>query len=140
MPNHITHERAGLLFTPFIATSALYAGLDINHTTVLLTTYIAANYFLTPDLDTDSKPYYRWGLLRFLWFPYKQLIPHRSIWSHSGPISGTIRFLYFAIIAAVVLYFVGFTTAQLLHLVSYYAIIWLAIILVDTLHTILDIV
>ena len=30
----------------------------------------------------------RWGPLGFIWWPYRQLIPHRSIWSH-GPLIGT---------------------------------------------------
>ena len=30
------------------------------------------------------------GSLGFLWWPYRLLIPHRSLWSH-GPVLGTTR-------------------------------------------------
>jgi uncharacterized metal-binding protein len=49
-----------------------------------------------PDLDTHSVQYTRWGLFRFLWYPYKVVFAHRSRWSH-GLIFGTaIRVIYFA--------------------------------------------
>ena len=48
-----------------------------------------------PDLDIQSRQYTRWGIFRFLWFPYKFVFRHRSRWSH-GIIFGTlIRVLYF---------------------------------------------
>jgi uncharacterized metal-binding protein len=49
-----------------------------------------------PDLDTQSVQYTRWGIFRFLWFPYKVVFAHRSRWSH-GLILGTLfRVVYFA--------------------------------------------
>ena len=44
--------------------------------------------WLSPDLDTRSNALRRWGPLGFLWWPYRLLIPHRSLWSH-GPVLGT---------------------------------------------------
>lgn len=53
-----------------------------------------SGYFLSPDLDTRSIPFKRWGVLRYLWEPYRVLIPHRSPLSH-GPFIGTlIRLIY----------------------------------------------
>lgn len=138
MPNHKTHDRVGLLLTPAIAAGGYIAHIEINHLTILVFGYIAATYFITPDLDTNSAPYYRWGILRFIWYPYKQLIPHRSWISHSTIISGTIRFFYLFSIIALLLMAVGITWAQLLTLISYYGILWLCIVLVDTVHVILD--
>jgi uncharacterized metal-binding protein len=55
-----------------------------------------------PDLDIQSRQYTRWGVFRFLWWPYKALFRHRSRWSH-GIIFGTlIRVVYFALVLAVV--------------------------------------
>ena len=31
---------------------------------------------------------HRWGPLAFLWWPYRRLLRHRSVWSH-GPLIGT---------------------------------------------------
>ena len=44
--------------------------------------------WLSPDLDTRSVALRRWGPFSFLWWPYRRLIPHRSLWSH-GPLLGT---------------------------------------------------
>ena len=48
----------------------------------------AGGLWLSPDLDTRSNALGRWGALGFLWWPYRRLIPHRSLWSH-GPLLGT---------------------------------------------------
>ena len=48
----------------------------------------AGGLWLSPDLDTRSNALRRWGALGFLWWPYRRLIPHRSLWSH-GPFLGT---------------------------------------------------
>ena len=48
----------------------------------------AGGLWLSPDLDTRSNALNRWGPLGFLWWPYRRLIPHRSLWSH-GPLIGT---------------------------------------------------
>ena len=51
-----------------------------------------------PDLDIQSRQYTRWGVFRFLWFPYKAAFRHRSRWSH-GIVFGTlIRVVYFALV------------------------------------------
>ena len=49
---------------------------------------LAGGLWLSPDLDTRSNALRRWGPLGFLWWPYRLLIPHRSLWSH-GPVLGT---------------------------------------------------
>ena len=49
---------------------------------------LAGGLWLYPDLDTRSNALRRWGPLGFLWWPYRLLIPHRSLWSH-GPVLGT---------------------------------------------------
>ena len=49
---------------------------------------LAGGLWLSPDLDTRSNALRRWGALGFLWWPYRRLIPHRSLWSH-GPVLGT---------------------------------------------------
>jgi uncharacterized metal-binding protein len=49
---------------------------------------------LSPDLDLPSRPFKRWGWLRWIWIPYQKVTRHRSIFSH-GPIVGTtLRVIY----------------------------------------------
>ena len=50
--------------------------------------FLAGGLLLSPDLDTHSRPTARWGLLKLLWWPYRRLLRHRSLLSHS-PLLGT---------------------------------------------------
>ena len=50
--------------------------------------FLFGGLWLSPDLDTRSNALKRWGPLGGLWWPYRRLIPHRSVWSH-GPLLGT---------------------------------------------------
>lgn len=50
--------------------------------------YLVGTKWLSPDLDIESQPYMDWWLLRFIWWPYMKLVPHRGWLSH-GPIVGT---------------------------------------------------
>ncbi|MCE3235837.1 MAG: putative metal-binding protein [Vampirovibrio sp.] len=67
-------------------------------------------FWLSPDLDTRSRPFYRWGLLRFIWWPYHWAVKHRSGLSHGILFASWLRLLYLA--AAVALLY----TAALLAL------------------------
>lgn len=142
MPNHETHERIGVITAPIVFAGSMLVMSDITTAIVTTAAYISATYFFSPDLDTDSAAYYRWNFLSLFWYPYKKLIPHRSWLSHSGPISGTIRFGYFLgglfVIQTLLQAFID-PSIQLLTFHTYYGILWVAIILADTLHTLLDI-
>ncbi len=65
---------------------------------------------LSPDLDTKSKIHSRWGLLRFIWFPYRKVIRHRSIISHFPILGSIIRTLYLilslTILYSILIYFI----------------------------------
>ena len=65
-------------------------GLVLGWAAALITaaSCLAGGLWLSPDLDTRSNALRRWGALGFLWWPYRLLIPHRSLWSH-GPLLGT---------------------------------------------------
>ena len=54
--------------------------------------------WLSPDLDTYSRPYYRWEhiWLDFIWEPYRQWVPHRSVVSHLPVLSTGIRVAWLA--------------------------------------------
>ena len=56
--------------------------------------FYLGGFYLSPDLDTESRPSKRWGLFKYLWLPYRKLIKHRSFLSH-GPLIGTsLRIIY----------------------------------------------
>jgi uncharacterized metal-binding protein len=50
--------------------------------------FLLGGLLLSPDLDTHSRPTARWGPLGILWWPYRRLLRHRSLLSHS-PLLGT---------------------------------------------------
>jgi len=55
-----------------------------------------AGMYLSPDLDTASKPFKRWGVLKIVWVPYQKNIPHRSPLSHAPLLGSAIRLAYLA--------------------------------------------
>ena len=71
------------------------ADWHIGVTLVVATLF--AGWLLSPDLDLDSSIYKRWGPLRFLWYPYQKMVPHRSWISHSWLLSPLMRVGYLLI-------------------------------------------
>lgn len=91
MPSGKTHIRinwavllladAGMITCPF--------NVNIYTFIVFNVCFILASYFISPDLDINSSVYKRWGLLKIIWWPYRELMKHRQL-SHSiilGPVS-----------------------------------------------------
>ena len=81
------HDRAtSLICLPF----GLLLGLLMGHWCGLIGgfAFLVGGLWLSPDLDTRSNALHRWGPLAFLWWPYRRLLRHRSVWSH-GPLIGT---------------------------------------------------
>ena len=56
--------------------------------------FLFGGLWLSPDLDTISRPSRRWGPLRLLWWPYRRLLRHRSLLSHSPLLGSAGRLLY----------------------------------------------
>jgi uncharacterized metal-binding protein len=94
--------------------------------------------FVTPDLDTDSSAYKRWGRLRILILPYKWLFKHRES-SHNIFYGSIVRIFYIAAIIAVFYYFI-FKSVPLENIpFPIYLVIFLGgIIAANALHVILD--
>ena len=44
--------------------------------------FLVGGLWLSPDLDTRSRPSKRWGWLAVLWWPYRRLVRHRGWMSH----------------------------------------------------------
>lgn len=93
------HDQAILLATPVLGLAVCgSAGFPIA--LAATTGYVFGGFYLSPDLDTKSRPWRRWGPLRMLWEPYRRLVPHRSFLSHSPIVGSAIRLLYLAILLA----------------------------------------
>lgn len=139
MPNYKTHDLACYTTAPILSVASL-AYLQPKESLLFGAGVIITNHFLSPDLDIDSIMNRRWGILSFLWIPYKNVFHHRSFWTHSSIISATIRLLYLLLVLSPLLFFISY------HDVMYYArlyqreiiILYLACVVSDTLHTVLD--
>jgi uncharacterized metal-binding protein len=86
------------------------------HLCMLLTigTYIGG-FWLSPDLDTRSRPFYRWGYLRFIWWPYQWLVKHRGGLSHGLFIAAWFRLLYLSAVLILLYSGTSLAVARLTH-------------------------
>jgi uncharacterized metal-binding protein len=113
IPDGKTHDAINAAVLTIVLAGFYYAlreGIDpiINYVdgytiVAFSAAYIFATLFLSPDLDIDSKPYQRWGVLKGLWWPYKEIFKHRGMSHHPviGPLSIVLNLI--AIVAAVFL-------------------------------------
>lgn len=102
MPSGKTHDAITFILAAptFVAAWGISGSLALAF--VVTCAMLFGGLMFGPDLDIQSRQYTRWGIFRFLWWPYKLLFRHRSRWSH-GIIFGTlIRVIYFALVIAIV--------------------------------------
>lgn len=90
----------GLLLPVFLVCRGLF---HWNTQTSLLVTLGTAigGLLLSPDLDTKSRPFHRWGIFRFIWLPYQWIAPHRSGMSHGLVLAPWFRLLYLSAVLIV---------------------------------------
>ena len=79
------HDRAIYFATPIVfGVGASYFGIELG--LIAGAAHYVGGLMLSPDLDLVSRPYKRWGFLRWIWLPYQKLIPrHRFDSSVSLP-------------------------------------------------------
>lgn len=89
---HDTINTVLLIVFVLVVTTHDYLKLGSDNLILLIifsASYLFGTFFLSPDLDLSSTPYKRWGFLRVMWWPYKELFKHRKM-SHNiilGPVS-----------------------------------------------------
>lgn len=89
------HDRATwMLALPFGALWWPWQGL--TGVVVGAVGFLLGGLWLSPDLDTHSNASRRWGPLSLLWWPYRRVLSHRSLLSHTPLIGTTGRLLYLA--------------------------------------------
>ncbi|MBW4648947.1 MAG: metal-binding protein [Kastovskya adunca ATA6-11-RM4] len=97
MSSGVIHDRAILLSCPVVA-GAVAATTTLQLGIVVGISYLIGGLWLSPDLDIHSRPFLRWGYLKFLWIPYQKIVPHRSRLSHSVLLGTLGRVGYFMIV------------------------------------------
>lgn len=95
MPSGKVHDAITILLAAPVAAGAHLAFGEVALTLVVSAAFLFGGLMFGPDLDTTSRPYARWSIARFIWFPYRKMFKHRSRWSH-GLVFGTfLRVVYF---------------------------------------------
>ncbi len=111
MPSGKTHEIINITVLVVILAGLYYFStwqkneivtkyLDTYTILAFSASYIFATFFLSPDLDTKSRPYKRWKILKILWWPYRIMFKHRG-YSHNivlGPLSIILNLVLIAVV------------------------------------------
>ncbi len=102
MASGLKHEKFSKLLTvPF--GFIIGAAMDWTSGCAAALAFLFGGIWLSPDLDTRSKALKRWGILQWIWWPYRKLIKHRSFLSHGPFIGTTLRILYLGLISYLLL-------------------------------------
>jgi uncharacterized metal-binding protein len=94
MPSGQTHDRITLWSLPVVTGLTVALTRNSNITLLVSGGFLFSGLMLSPDLDLKSRPFKRWGWLRWIWIPYQKSMHHRSIFSHGPVIGTTVRVLY----------------------------------------------
>lgn len=104
MPNGKTHDKITGLIT-LIITPVIFIVFGLNlSSTILIVSFLFSALMFNGDLDTNSRPYNRWWVLKMIWIPYQLMFTHRSIYTHGFIIGTFIRVLYITIIPIIFFY------------------------------------
>jgi uncharacterized metal-binding protein len=110
-----THEHINIFFLILLIPLYFSWIKDWISTAIFGLFYLLGTFYFSPDLDmANTLPYRRWGILKFIWYIYSKLIPHRSWISHSFFIGTLFRLLWFT----ACLFLSGFLIVWVLHFTS----------------------
>ena len=137
MPSGKVHDKTTILFSPLVIGGAIWFDLDTHQIVTLVSLYFFSGFMFNGDLDVISRPYNRWGLLKFIWKPYQSIFSHRSIWTHGLIIGTMVRLLYLSMIIIPVLYYLDINPIEYLYSKDF-LIIFLGLESGAALHTTLD--
>lgn len=107
MPNGKTHDIISITLSPVVAGVSYWITKDVKITGILLGLYLFSSFMFNGDLDTNSRPYNRWWLLKMIWIPYQLMFNHRSIFTHGLIIGTIVRLIYIGIIPFILIYLKG---------------------------------
>jgi uncharacterized metal-binding protein len=136
MPNSKTHDIASSFTTPIVGFIFYIIINDVKLTVLFILSFLFSSFMFNGDLDTISKPYLRWGVFRFIWWPYRKLFSHRSVFTHGVLIGTAIRVLWLLPLIVTIFSFlsVGFSDIGYV----YYLIVFVGLELGCFLHLVLD--
>ncbi|XGV95959.1 MAG: DUF2227 family putative metal-binding protein [Leptolyngbya sp. BL-A-14] len=97
MPSGRTHDSITLWSLPLLAGLTFASTQSSGLTLFVSGSYLFSGLMFGPDLDVYSQQYKRWGVLRWIWLPYRRSLRHRSFWSHGFVVGTIVRITYLLI-------------------------------------------
>lgn len=107
MPNGRTHDIITFTVAPLVGGVSYWITKDVKISGIILGFYMFASLMFNGDLDTNSRPYNRWWLLKMIWIPYQLMFEHRSIFTHGLIIGTIVRIVYMGLIPFLIVLFKG---------------------------------
>ena len=105
MPGDATHVKWAQ-YAAFVGSLVMYSiGIDLLSIICMAGIFMFGTKYVSPDLDIDSTPYQRWGILKVFFYPCVKLLKHRKL-SHNpvvGPIMVVSYFFGIMLILCMVL-------------------------------------
>lgn len=102
MPSGRTHDAITFLLAVPAAVVTYTVGHNAASAVVVAAAFVFGGLMFGPDLDTVSRQYSRWSVLRSIWFPYRKFFKHRSRFSHGLIFGALIRVIYFLGVVTVI--------------------------------------
>jgi uncharacterized metal-binding protein len=112
MPSGRTHDRITWWTFPLTLGGAWWLSGRWDVTSAVTASYLFSGLMFGPDLDTRSVQVRRWGLLRWIWWPYRHFVPHRSQLSHGVLVGTFLRLVYLTIVFCVLAGLVAYGLQQ----------------------------
>ncbi|QUH22161.1 metal-binding protein [Alkaliphilus sp. B6464] len=89
-----THDKITYLTIPLVMFIQIFLVKDFQLVFLNTLIYVFAALMFSGDLDIKSVQVNRWGVFKFIWWPYRKFFNHRSSFTH-GIIDATIiRIIY----------------------------------------------
>lgn len=106
-----THDQS-IIISSFALLPVLvnYSPLDNSQIAMFTGMYLFSGLYLSPDIDmSKSVVSKRYGILKFIWYPYQKCFPHkgdffnRNYFTHFPVLATLIRLVYFLTIPLIIL-------------------------------------
>ena len=137
MPDGKTHDKITIRFLPFLLFGLFLLQVPFGISLIMIFGYLFSAYMFNGDLDIHSRPYRRWGVIRFIWKPYQNTFSHRSIFTHGFIIGTLIRLIYILFIPFLIMLFLNIN-ALIIFLNPFSIIFYIGLEIGAMSHTIAD--
>jgi len=94
MPSGKTHDKITWLLAPPLVYTSWYFSHNLLITILFTVSYFFSALMFSGDLDLVSVQAKRWGIMEWLWVPYRKIMKHRSTLSHGVFIGTIFRLIY----------------------------------------------